>query len=121
MIILLSSIPAVIKGFWAYVRNDGGTVTAQGQLPLILKTSPELYDTTLLCGCDSGKDGKLYFISFIDLLYNFYAFVTADGGTSVSASHAQGVLNGLGQNLNNASLVCTCESGKEDKLYYLIP
>jgi len=66
MIILLSSVAAVVKAFWGFVTNNGGVVLNQGRLPLLLKRQQTLYTSTLLSTCDSGKAGALYFITLID-------------------------------------------------------
>lgn len=57
------------------------------------------------------------------LLSDFGAYVASDGGTMASTANTSRVIGSLRNVglLNNASLVCTCDSGKASNLYYLTP
>jgi hypothetical protein len=64
------------------------------------------------------------YLSALDPLFgDFASFVASDGGNVSSPANATAVIDGLRRVglLNSASLVCTCDSGKADKLYYLTP
>lgn len=62
------------------------------------------------------------YLSTLDPLFgNFASFVASDGGVVASPANASAVIDGLRKVglLTSASLVCTCDSGKADKLYYI--
>lgn len=55
-------------------------------------------------------------------LYNeFASYVASQGGTMASPPNTTRVLNSLGNIGATASLICTCDAGKESNLYYLTP
>jgi hypothetical protein len=56
------------------------------------------------------------------LFGDFSSFVASDGGAIASPANATAVIDGLRRVglLDSASLVCTCDSGKVDKLYYMV-
>jgi hypothetical protein len=63
MIILLSTVPAFIKGFWGYISNDGGTNQTANRIASLVERQPLFNGATLICTCDSGKASNLYYVT----------------------------------------------------------
>ena len=63
MIVLLSTIPAFIKGFWGYIANDGGTNQTPNRIASLVERNPLLNGASLICSCDSGKVSTLYYVT----------------------------------------------------------
>jgi hypothetical protein len=63
MIILLSTVPAIVKGLWGFISADGGSNPQPNRIARLIETQPIMNQASLICTCDSGKVSKLYYLN----------------------------------------------------------
>ena len=116
--ILGGVLPGYLREYLDRVEADGGATVDQDHIVEVYDATKP-YNPTLIQSCESGTRAFLYSVFAFDDIYDFEIRVYADYGQNFDIRQNALVAQHLWRNElhNNASLVVTCASGKEGKLY----
>ena len=116
--ILGGVLPGYLREYLDRVEADGGATVDQDHIVEVYDATKP-YNPTLIQSCESGTRAFLYSVFAFDDIYDFEIRVYADYGQNFDIRQNDLVAQHLWRNElhNNASLVVTCASGKEGKLY----